>query len=145
MNVLELLKRETDAVFFRETKLLGIQDKLKLLGENGCYILAILSGFGCSSLDEMLMLTDKLIQKGLLSTTYTVLDNAELAKELGLTYLYSPVKPKDSLCLFYVKEYYNERTGFTHFVLCMNGKEYDTLENSITVKEGVVRSYRIFN
>lgn len=143
MNMFELLKRETDALLFRETKFLGIQDKLKLLGENGCYILAILSGFGCSSLDEMLMVTDKLIQKDLLSPTYEVSNNKKLAEELGLTYTYSTTKPEN--CLFYIKEYYNQRTGYTHFVLCMNDKNYDTLSASTTVKEGIVRSYRVFN
>lgn len=142
MDILDLLKRETDAVLFRETKFLGIQDKLKLLGENGCAILSILSGFGCSSLDEMLMITDKLIRKGLLSPTYEILDNFKLAKELGLVYNYSTIEPED--CLFYMKEYYNPRTSFTHFTLNMNGKEYDTLENNTTRKEGIVRSYRVF-
>ena len=43
-----------------------------------------------------------------------------------------------------IAEFYNERTDFTHFVIVGPTDEvlYDPLEDSITVKEGKIISYR---
>ena len=43
-------------------------------------------------------------------------------------------------CKYYVEKWFNPRTGFSHFRL----HDWDSLTNSVTVKEGKIDSYRIF-
>lgn len=120
----------------------GKQSLMKNIGENGCYILSILEGIGIQNTDAQLDLIKKLMDEGYVSKDCFVMDNYAIATRLGCTYKFTTIKPSDEKV--YIKEYYNERTGFTHFVLCVNGIDYDTLDDSITVKEGTVRSYRIY-
>lgn len=121
---------------------IGKQTLMKNLGDNGCYILSILESIGIQNTDAQLDLIKVLINDGFLSKECFVQDNNKLAARLGCTYKYTKIKPSDEKV--YIKEYFNERTGFTHFVLCVDGKDFDTLDSSVTVKEGYVRSYRIF-
>lgn len=132
----------------------GKQSLMKNIGENGCYILSILEGIGIQNTDAQLDLIKTLMGEGHLSkdcyvngegyltSDLSVKDNNALAARLGCTYKYTTIKPTDEKV--YIKEYYNARTGFTHFVLCVDGIDYDTLDSSVTVNEGIVRSYRIY-
>ena len=121
---------------------IGKQSLMKNIGENGCYILSILEGIGIQNTDAQLDLIRTLIGEGYLSKECFIQDNNKLAARLGCTYKYTTIKPTDEKA--YIKEYYNARTGYTHFVLCVDGKDFDTLDSSVTVKEGVIRSYRIY-
>lgn len=145
-DITTLLQKEVDSLIFKKLTLCGLQDKLKKLGTSGCYIMAILSGSGISSIDDIVKITDGFIKDGLLSDDYAVKDNVELAKSLGLKYEWKCKATEEEMntTLFCVKEYYNERTGYTHFVLHMDKQDYDTLENSITVRDGIIKSYRMF-
>lgn len=124
-----------------------IQDKLKTLGENGCYIISFTMGMNANaSSNEMIEVFDNLLSKGIINTVCWVLDNNNLASEYGYTYEYKNKISDEDLGYFdiIIKEYYNPRTKFQHFVLFRDGKDCDSLEKSVTVSEGYVRSYRCF-
>lgn len=114
---------------------------MKNVGENGCYILSILESIGIQNTDAQLNMIKDLVDAGFLAKDLYVKDNEALAARLGCSYQKLAIKPATDV---YIKEYFNERTGFTHFVLCVKDVDYDTLDDSVTVKEGYVKSYRIF-
>lgn len=124
-----------------------IQDKLKALGDNGCYIISFTRGMDINaSPTKMVEVFDNLLSKGIVDTNCWVLDNNKLASEYGYTYKYKPSITCEDIDYFdiVIKEYYNPRTKFQHFVLFKDGEDYDSLEKSKTVGEGYVRSYRCF-
>lgn len=47
---------------------------------------------------------------------------------------------KPAGCMYYVEKWHNNRTGFDHFRL----HDWDSLTNSVTVREGYIEDYRIF-
>jgi len=80
-----------------------------------------------------------------------ILDKDKLLRLAGVDMRYigsfapKAVTKQDGVYL--IGEMYNERTKFTHFVgLDDNFKvEYDPIENSITAREGVLKSVRVFS
>ena len=52
-----------------------------------------------------------------------------------VTIHYTTTKPNTR---YYVECWYNDRTGYTHFKL----PDWDSLTDSVTVKEGYIKSYR---
>lgn len=126
---------------------MNIQDKLKALGENGCYIISFTRGMDINaSPNKMVEVFDNLLLKEVISTSCWVRDNNKLASEYGYSYEYKTEISDEDLKYFdiIIKEYYNPRTMFQHFVLFKDGKDYDSLEKSLTASEGYVRSYRCF-
>lgn len=49
-------------------------------------------------------------------------------------------KTKPEGCMFYIEKWHNNRTGFDHFRL----HDWDSLKNSVTVREGYIEDYRVF-
>lgn len=126
---------------------MNIQDKLKALGDNGCYIISFTRGMDINaSPTKMVEVFDNLLSKGIINTSCWVLDNNKLASEYGYTYNYKADITYEDTEYFdiIIKEYYNPKTEFQHFVLFKDGEEYDSLEKSLTVSKGYVRSYRCF-
>jgi hypothetical protein len=80
-----------------------------------------------------------------------ILDKDKLLRLAGIDMRYigsfapNAVTKQDGV--YFIGEMYNERTKFTHFVgLDRNLKvEYDPIENSITAREGVLKSVRVFS
>ncbi len=126
---------------------MNIQDKLKALGDNGCYVISFTRGMYISaSPTRMVEVFDNLLSKGIIDRNCWVKDNNRLASEYGYTYEYKINISDEDIKYFdiIIKEYYNPRTKFQHFVLFKDGKDYNSLEKSVTVSEGYVRSYRCF-
>jgi hypothetical protein len=128
----------------------GVQDEIAMVGSAGCYALALVQvgdmvgpfihTTGLAAADILVGVRD-----GFIKSDMTVLDAAGFLKFLtGLDwtkeYKDAGYKPKDGDYL--LAEWFNKRTGKTHFTLAFPEK-WDGLKDSVTVKEGVVRSYRL--
>ena len=126
---------------------MNIQDKLKALGDSGCYIISFTRGMDINaSPTKMVEVFDNLLSKGITNKYCWIINNHKLASEYDYTYEYKTNISDEDINYFdiIIKEYYNPRTEFQHFVLFKDGKDYDPLAKSLTVEEGYVRSYRCF-
>lgn len=126
---------------------MNIQDKLKALGDSGCYIISFTRGMDINaSPTKIVEVFDNLLSKGIIGATCWVKNNIKLASEYGYTYEYKTEISDEDLKYFdiVIKEYYNPKAKFQHFVLFKDGKEYNSLEKSKITSEGYVRSYRCF-
>ena len=126
---------------------MNIQDKLKALGDSGCYIISFTRGMDINaSPTRMVEVFDNLLSKGIIGSNCWVKDNNRLASEHSYTYESKTNISDEDIKYFdiIIKEYYNPRTKFQHFVLFKDGKDYNSLEKSVTASEGYVRSYRCF-
>jgi hypothetical protein len=131
----------------------GVQDFLRTVGEEGCYALTLckIAEF-CSRTPELFVaggavsLIEGGIQRGLIKTDMTVLDGAgflSLATLPEWTKEYKDAGYKPVKGDYLVAEWFNKRTGNTHFTLEYPVK-WNSLANSVTVKEGAIRSYRLY-
>lgn len=124
----------------------GIQDMLKKVGTDGCLFLCL-----CSIIEEVmdapcdfLGIVRLSMEKGYLTEDFTV------ENSLAILYEYTgrvwkrtsveklPVDIKDNQ--YTVEIWYNENTKFTHF----RRRCADTLRNSITVRDGTLIGYYIY-
>lgn len=115
---------------------------IKQMYESGCYFLCI-----CKMAERYM------------NKEVDVVNVAQVAMEHGWIYRDFTVQKPDSIfsyltgrrpivsmteqkpdCEYYVECWYNSRTQFTHFKL----PDWDSLTNSVTVKEGKITSYRKF-
>lgn len=120
----------------------GIQSKIKMIGDYGCYFLSIAANFKYEG--DLVDLYEYCLLNKYIKEDCTVIQPAKIAGYLsGRKYQVSIIEklpenigPND----FYVECWFNKRTGFTHFRL----PDLDTLKSSVTVKEGCVASYRYF-
>ncbi|MDR1469337.1 MAG: hypothetical protein LBT00_08605 [Spirochaetaceae bacterium] len=130
----------------------GAQDFIKTVGAEGCYALTLCrvaeianategtdAGTAVSGIDWGTVL-------GYIKPDMTVADGAAFMKVLTgkeWTKEYQPAgyTPKEGDYL--VAEWYNKRTDKTHFTLEYPEK-WNSLKNSVTVKEGAIRSYRVY-
>lgn len=118
----------------------GIQSLLEHISSYGCYFLCLLEKAGYSHQDIIDMYITCL-EKGFIDKDCTVLDGSKLATFLFKTPLTCTIEnDKPNNAVFYIECWYNKRTGYKHFKL----PEWDSLENSVTVKEGSIISYRVF-
>jgi hypothetical protein len=129
----------------------GVQDELNAIGAFACYALTLcriaeLSGGPSFDIGAAVSNIDRGISAGYLDREMTVLDGAAFLRQLTLMKWakeYKPAgynpRPGDYL----IAEWFNKRTGKTHFTLEYPEK-WNSLENSVTVKEGAIRSYRLY-
>lgn len=122
----------------------GIQTVMKNAGESGCLFLSLLSiaeEYTGLSVDFMVAYR-KCIELGLIEKDFFCNDQEKILYEFtGMKWKKTVLKelpdhpvPEN---MFTVEKWYNERTGFTHF----KRRGFDTLESSVTVKEGFIREY----
>jgi hypothetical protein len=127
----------------------GVQSIIKTIGDEGCYALAlcrIAGEFRFVSAGDAVSAVERGIARGCLKEDMTVLDGAAF---LGLLterkwtkeYRDAGYKPQKGDCL--IAEWFNKRTGLTHFTL-EHPVKWDGLKDSVTVKEGKIRSYRLY-
>jgi hypothetical protein len=131
----------------------GAQSFIKAIGDEGCYALTLCkvaeiynrraSGYDAG---HAVSAIGKAVEFGFLKPDMTVLDGAKFLeatteskwakdyKDAG----YTPQKGD-----YLVAEWFNKRTGLTHFTLEYPVK-WDGLKDSVTVKEGAIRSYRLY-
>lgn len=122
----------------------GIQNTiLKSMAEYGCYFLCIcelgerITGNKVDVIDFALHCQNK----GYLDFDFTVLNPGRILGMLTKKY-YDVTKSKehDDKADYRVLMYHNDKTGLTHFRL----DDWDSLTDSITVKEGKIIGYRNF-
>jgi hypothetical protein len=129
----------------------GVQDKIKAIGDSGCYALCLVKigeiHSGCeSSMEFAVGDIEQAVNEGCIGADMTVLEGAEFLGLLtfgGWTETYESADYTPQAGDYAVAEWFNPRTGDTHFTLEYPEK-WNSLENSVTVKEGRIRSYRIY-
>lgn len=121
-----------------------IQTILTNIGSDGCYFLSLLSiaeeYLNSKILNSKIDLIDalyKALSNNYIDGTYFVKDALRLLEALtnvrwSLSY--------DKKSKYEVDVYFNKRTGYKHF----RRPEFDTLLNSVTVKEGAIIEKRFF-
>lgn len=123
------------------------QKELEIIGNYGCAFISLLHALNITSIDKCLELFRKGKKEGVLDEDCTVLNWDKLAKMIsGHTYQTTKVdgkeRPKTYSKDILIARYHNKRTNFYHF--CdVTHELYDPLENSVTVKEGYIESYRL--
>ena len=121
-----------------------MQKKLIKLADSVCLFLCYLwYGKQCLSVADTLKYLAVCITKGYVSEDGYVNDPEAILK-LITNKKYSVKKVYKNPNKICVAEFYNERTKFTHFAIVAPTDEvlYDPLEDSVTVKEGKIVSYR---
>lgn len=129
-----------------KTRYSGIQSELKVCGSEGCHFLSLLS-IAEEVIKEPIDLLDAIRlakDNNLIDDEFTVLDNCALLCVLtGKSWRQSEVGTLPDIILdneYTEVIYYNPRTKFKHY----RRRGFDTLKNSVTVKEGRVFAYRIY-
>lgn len=120
----------------------GIQKALENIGKYGCGFLCLCHKMGIAD-SELLFYYRQAIKKGLIDSECYVKDWGKLATFLcptEETYRCEKSNLKDRKAAFYIEYWYNPRTKLRHFKL----KDWDPLGESVTVKEGMIESYRNF-
>ncbi|MDR0409414.1 MAG: DUF261 domain-containing protein [Spirochaetaceae bacterium] len=130
----------------------GVQDFIKTVGESGCYALCLAEAAAiynrANRVDVGYAVTAISIgvSHDYIKPDMTVLDGAAFLKQMTgekWTKEYKPADYKPVEGDYLIAEWFNKRTGFTHFTLAYPQK-WDPLTASVTVKEGVIRSYRLY-
>ena len=124
----------------------GIQTKLDRIGESGCLFLVL-----CTIIEEvtgypvdLIGVVQESMARGWLLKDFSVKDSLSLLsaftgkvwKRTEVEKLPDVIKDNE----FTVEKWFNPRTRFTHF----KRRFTDTLESSVTVKEGKVQGYYIY-
>jgi hypothetical protein len=128
----------------------GIQDFIKTIGDEGCYALTLCRVAEMfwtketGARGEAVSNIEYGVLSGYIAGDMTVLDGAAFLgiltfREWNKEYKDSGYKPRKDDYL--IAEWYNKRTGKTHFTLEYPEK-WNSLSNSVTVNEGAIRSYR---
>ena len=121
----------------------GIQTVFEKAGESGCLFLSLLSiAEDYTGLPvDFIVAYRKCIELGLIEKDFFCNDQEKILYEFtGKKWKKTVVKelpnpvPENT---YTVEKWYNKRTGFTHF----RRRSFDTLECSITVKEGYIKEY----
>lgn len=125
----------------------GIQTVFEKAGESGCLFLSLLSiAEEYTGLPvDFIVAYRKCIDLGLIEKDFFCNNQEKILytftgkkwKKTVLKELPSPV-PEN---MFTVEKWHNDRTGFTHF----RRRSFDTLKNSITVKEGKIVEYYCYS
>ncbi len=121
----------------------GIQTVFKKAGDSGCLFLSLLSiaeEYTRLPID-FIMAYNKCLDFGLIDTDFYCKDQEKILniftgkvwKKTVVKELPNPVP----LEMYTVAKWYNDRTDFTHF----RRRGFDTLTNSVTVKEGKIIEY----
>jgi hypothetical protein len=129
----------------------GVQSFIKTIGEEGCYALTLckiveMQSSGRFDIANVLPAIEKGVKSGCLKEDMTVLDGAAFLKLLTLNAWTKDYKDAGYIPQkgdYLVAEWFNRRTGLTHFTLEYPVK-WDGLKASVTVKEGAIRSYRLY-
>ena len=122
----------------------GIQTVFEKAGDYACLFLSLLSiAEEYTGLPvDFIVAYRKCIELGLIEKDFFCNDQEKILYELtGAKWTKTVVKelpdhpvPEN---MFTVEKWFNERTGLTHFKRRM----FDTLESSVTVKEGYIKEY----
>ena len=120
----------------------GIQKTLENIGKYGCGFLCVCHKMGIAD-TELLLYYKIALKSGFVDEDCFVNDWGRLATFLdpdGNKYRCEKSNLKDKKADFFIEYWYNPRTKLHHFKL----KDWDPLGESVTVKEGMIESYRNF-
>lgn len=79
-------------------------------------------------------------KSGWIKKDFTIVNPDKLLHFLtGKNFNVSITTEKPANYLYYVEMWHNDRTGYEHFKL----PNWDSLTNSVTVREGYIKSYRV--
>ncbi|MDR2691220.1 MAG: hypothetical protein LBB73_02825 [Dysgonamonadaceae bacterium] len=131
----------------------GVQGFIRTVGEEGCYALTLCKiaeiynrdKYGHDAGDAVCVIGEG-VECGLLKPDMTVLDGAaflQLLTEKKWTKEYKDAGYKPVEGDYLIAEWFNKRTGKTHFTLEYPA-QWNSLADSVTVKEGAIRSYRLY-
>lgn len=125
----------------------GIQTVFEKAGESGCLFLSLISiAEEYTGLPvDFIVAYRKCIELGLIEKDFYCLDQSKILetftgskwKKTILKELPNPVPES----MYTVEKWFNKRTGFTHF----KRRGFDTLESSVTVKEGYIKEYYCYS
>jgi hypothetical protein len=129
----------------------GIQDFIKAIGDEGCYALCLCKVaeiYNRTSVfaRDAVVFVERGVSAGNIAPDMTVLDGAAFLWDMTgrkWTKEYKPAGYKPADGDYLIAEWFNKRTGLTHFTLEYPVK-WNSLRDSVTVKEGVIRSYRLY-
>lgn len=124
----------------------GIQSKLKDIGNDGCLFLCL-----CMIIEEatgkpadIFSIIQESMLKNWLAKDYTCNNSIAILNNFtGKKFkrVISVTLPEITDNQFSIEKWYNPRTGYTHF----KRRFVDTLESSVTVKEGYIKEYYIYS
>lgn len=120
----------------------GIQKEFEMLGKYGCGFLCLCHFFKVPE-SEVLFYFRLAKKKGIVDTDCFVNDWGKLASLMAdewESFRCEKANLKDKKAVFCMEYWYNPRTKLHHFKL----KDFDPLGGSVTVKEGMIESYRNF-
>lgn len=133
----------------KQSEFKGLYKKVEKIYEYGCYFLDLLfiSKYQEPTFEEIIKSYDTFITKGWMDEECYVKDPCAI-----LTYLtckkYSVTKDSvfDSSAAHIIGYFYNPNTNLHHFVVMdkYNKVHWDSIEDSNTVKNGFIESYRLF-
>ena len=121
----------------------GLQNTfIKSMADSGCYFLCLCEIAERITGKPVDVLTTAVyaFEENWIWRDFTVQNPEALLHEL--TGKKVSVKHSETLptnCMYYVEKWHNPRTGYSHFRL----HDWDSLTNSVTVKEGKIENYRI--
>ena len=133
----------------KQNELKGLDKKVKNVYDYGCYFLDLLYiALGREpTLDEMIKYYDIFLQKVWIDSECFVANPTAILEYLtGKKYSVKKDYVLDTSATHIIGYFYNPNTNLHHFVVM--GKDnkvmWDSIENSNTVKNGFVESYRTF-
>ena len=133
----------------KQSELKGLSSKVEKIYEYGCYFLDLLfiSKYQEPTFEEIIKSYDTFIEKGWMDEECFVKDPcAILAYLTGKKYSVTKDSVFDSSAAHIIGYYYNPNTNLHHFVVMdkYNAVRWDSIEDSYTVKNGFIESYRLF-
>lgn len=133
----------------KQSELKGLDKKIKNIYEYGCYFLDLLyiSKYQEPTFEEIIKSYDTFIMKGWMDEDCFIKNPCAILNHLtGKKYLVTKDSVLDSGATHIIGYYYNPNTNLHHFVVMdkYNEVKWDSIEDSNTVKNGFVESYRLF-
>ena len=117
---------------------------IKKLSDYGCYFLCLceIAERHTGQPVDIIRTAVKALEEGWIEEDFTIQRPTEILKYLTEKSWVCIKSEKESKSpdSYAIQCYKNERTGYTHFRM----EDWDSLKDSVTVKEGKIDSYRIF-
>lgn len=133
----------------KQSELKGLDKKLKNIYDYGCYFLDLLfiSKYEEPTLEEIIKYYDIFITKDWMDENCFIKNPCAILNYLtGKKYYVRKDLAFDSSASHIIGYFYNPSTNLHHFVVMnkYNKVSWDSIENSNTVKNGMIESYCLF-
>ena len=119
----------------------GLQNTLiEKMAESGCYFLALceLSERLTGKPVDVLLAAEAAMGAGWITSVFKVMNPDAILHFLTGRKFITSITTEKIPGTYSIEMWHNDRTGFDHFRL----HDWDSLKDSITVKEGYIKSYR---